>query len=255
MRTPAAEPWWSPFRTIGNAEVFHVDLTVNAAREASAYAWMDESEHAKAARYVFPITRRQYTLLRGALRRLLCERLSCDNADLTFETEEYGKPYAVVRGTPAEIQFNMSDSGRHGLIALATHGRIGIDVEERSDKRDLDGLSETVFGVDEQAAMASAVGQVKVERFYRLWTVKEALIKALGTGLRLDVSTFQVPAALLQGDPSAVFRFPHLPAFRWWVEDLGTADFAAAIAHEMAPEAEPAVSPGAPAVRGEQRQA
>ena len=159
--------------------------------------------------------------------------LVCSNDALSFKREKQGKPYAVVNGTPASIQFNVSDSGMHGLIAVATAGSVGIDVEERSVNRDLDGLAEMVFDAEEQVSLTAAVGEQKIERFYRLWTAKEALVKALGTGLYLDVSTFQAPPALLHGSTGAEFRFPHLPEVAWWVEDLGTSDFAAAIAHEM----------------------
>ena len=193
---------------------------------------------ARAGRFFYPGPRRRYTLLRGAVRALLCERLSCGNEELAFESAEHGKPYAVVRGAPAGIQFNMSDSEAHGLIAIAPAGRVGVDVEERSVERDIDGLAETVFGRDEQAHVAAARGQARVHRFYRLWTMKEALLKALGTGLALDVSTFQVPPALLRGEAVAEFRFPHLPETRWRVEDLGTEDFAAAIAHEIVADPE-----------------
>ena len=106
-------------------------------------------------------------------------------------------------------------------------------MEERSDKRDLDGLAQTVSGPDERAAVTAAAGKQKIHRFYHLGTVKEALLKALGTGLYLDVSTFQAPTALLRGESGAEFRFPHLPDVAWWVEDLGAGDFAATIAHEM----------------------
>ena len=188
-------------------------------------------------RYLYPGPRRRYILLRAAVRSLLSDRLSCGNEELTFESAEHGKPFAVVRGTPADIHFNMSDSGSHGLIAITPEGRVGIDLEERTENRDLAGLAETVFGQEEQAALAAADGRDRVERFYRLWTYKEALLKALGTGLYLDVSGFQVPAAILSGEAGAVFRFPHMPDVRWWIEDIGTEDFAAAIAHEMAVEA------------------
>lgn len=139
----------------------------------------------------------------------------------------------MVQGVPAGIQFNMSDSGAHGLIAIAPEGRVGIDAEERSVERDFDGLSEAVFGLEEQIIVESAKGAQKAEGFYRLWTMKEALVKALGTGLSLDVSGFQVPPALLCGESAAVFQFPHLAETRWWVEDLSTDHFAAAIAHEI----------------------
>ena len=59
------------------------------------------------------------------------------------------------------------------------------------------------------------------------------MLKALGTGLYLDVAGFQAPAALLRGESGAEFRFPHLPHVAWWVEDVSTGDFAAAIAHEV----------------------
>lgn len=249
MGIPAAEQWWRPLRCVGAAEVYFVDLSPHAGREAAAAARLSEDELARAGRFLYPGPRRRYILLRGAVRSLLCERLSCGNEELTFKSAEHGKPFAVVRGTPADIHFNMSDSGNSGLIAIVPRGRIGIDLEERTENRDLEGLAETVFGQEEQAAFASASGQRRVECFYRLWTYKEALLKSLGTGLYLDVAGFQVPAAILSGESGAVFRFPHLPDVGWWIEDIGTADFAAAIAHEVVPGLEQGSTDSAPAGR------
>ena len=233
MRIPVEDQWWSAFRKVGAAEVLHVELTPHSKNEAVASTLLSHAEHRRADRFLYPGPRRRYILLRAALRYLLCDRLGCGNDTLSFQTAKHGKPYAVVHGAPASIQFNVSDSGKHGLIAIAPAGSVGIDVEERSVKRDLDGLAEMVFDADERASMLTVAGKQKVERFYRLWTAKEALVKALGTGLYLDVSTFQAPLALLRGSTGAEFRFPHLPEVAWWVEDLGTSDFAAAIAHEM----------------------
>lgn len=255
MGIPLAEQWWRPFRDVGTAKVYFVDLSPHAVREATASAWLCEHESARADRFLYPGPRRRYILLRAAVRSLLCDRLSCANWELSFETGEHGKPYPVVRGAPADIHFNMSDSGNCGLIAITREGRIGIDLEERTENRDLEGLVATVFGHDEQAAFASASGRDRVERFYRLWTYKEALLKALGTGLYLDVSGFQVPAAILSGKMGAVFRFPHMPGVRWWIEDIGTADFAAAIAHEVVVEANRVTLGSAPAGRGSARRA
>ena len=233
MRVPVRQRWWHDFRTVGAAEVLYVRLAPHAQYEAAAASLLDDEERQRADRFAYPGPRRRYVLLRAALRALLCDRLGCRNDDLAFRAAEHGKPYAVVGGDPTSLQYNVSDSGSHGLIAIAPAGRLGIDVEERSGKRDLDSLSETVFGPDERAVVAAAAGQQKIDRFYRLWTVKEALLKALGTGLYLDVAGFQAPAALLRGESGAEFRFPHLPDVAWWVEDLGAAGFAAAIAHEI----------------------
>ena len=81
------------------------------------------------------------------------------------------------------------DSGscqRRGLIALAPHGRFGVDVEERFDRLVLDGMSEIVFGLDEQADFASVRGGEKFHLFFTLWTFKETLRENLGTGFALD---------------------------------------------------------------------
>lgn len=233
MLISVADQWWSPFRKVGAAEVLHVELAPHSENEAVASTLLSDGEHRRADRFLYPGPRRRYILLRAALRSLLCDRLGCSNDALSFKREKQGKPYAIVNGAPASIQFNVSDSGAHGLIAVAPAGSVGIDVEERSVNRDLDGLSEMVFDAEEQASVTAAAGEQKVERFYRLWTAKEALVKALGTGLYLDVSTFQAPLDLLHGSTGAEFRFPHLPEVAWWVEDLGTSEFAAAIAHEM----------------------
>ena len=232
---PVADRWWGAFRTVGLAEIFHVRLAPHPKAEALASTLLSCEEHRRADRFLYPGPRRRFILLRAALRSCLCDRLDCANDDLSFGAAEHGKPYAVVRAAPASIEFNGSDSGIHGLIAIAPAGPVGVDVEERSPDRDLDGLAETVFGPDEQAAVVPASGEQKVERFYRLWTIKEALVKALGTGLSLDVSSFQAPAAMLRGEPGAEFRFPQSPEVGWWVEDLGVADFAAAVAHAIIP--------------------
>ena len=100
------------------------------------------------------------------------------------------------------------------------------------------GAIRTAFAPAEQAELAAARGARKAELFFRLWTMKEALLKALGVGLSLDTSGFEIPPSLRQGAPTSLFRFPHAPTVGWRLDNLGNADFAAAVAHELKPEAE-----------------
>ena len=233
MPTSVAECWWQPFSKVGHAAVVHVDLTPHAAREAAALTWLDEKEQAHRQRYLHRGPRHRFALCRAALRALLCRRLGCRNERLAFGSSDHGKPYALVRGNPAPISFNVSHSGDHGLIALAEEGRLGVDVEERLPRRDLDGLIETVLGPDEQARLALAHGYRKLHLFYFFWTLKEALVKALGLGLSLDMSRFEIPPAMRQGGTTCTFQFPQTPTIRWRLKDLGNERFAAAIAHEL----------------------
>lgn len=200
---------------------------------------LNEEEQARWRGFRVDAPRREFAMCRGALRVILCQRLACPNEELTFDEGEHGKLSAVVRGQPASVSFNVSHSGRHGLIALADRGRLGVDVEPRSARRNLDVLIGEALTPAEQSRLAGAGPNRRRQLFFRLWTLKEALVKALGTGFQLHISEFEIPAALCNGQRLGEFRFPHLPEVRWRLENLGNQNFAAAIAHECAPTAVP----------------
>ena len=230
--------WWRPFCRAGGADVVHVDLKPHPERERAAFRLLNEAERGRWRSFRLDAPRSEFALCRAALRALLCRRLDCANSELTFEDGEHGKPEACVNGQPASIRFNVSHSRRHGLIALAASGRLGVDVEPRSARRNLDALMEEALTPAEQARLARAGEQRRRQLFYRLWTMKEALVKALGTGFQLHVSEFEIPAPMCDGQRLCEFRFPHLPEVRWRLENIGTPQFAAAIAHEIAPDGE-----------------
>ena len=232
MRNPFAERWWHPFTEIDRIVIEHVDLTRNAKFEAHALTWLNDQELERWQKFLFPGPKRRFALCRAALRKQLCERLGCSNEQLTFEESQHGKPSAAVHGRIAPISFNVSHSGNHGLLAFAPSGRIGVDVEERVYNRHIDLLCETVLGPNERTEIAQLRDQEKIEMFFHLWTVKEALIKALGVGISLDTSGFEVPLDMRRGAKREVFEFPHLPGVMWRIEDLSTEQFAAALAYE-----------------------
>ena len=212
-----------------------VDLSPHPGHEAHAWEWLNEEEKQRWRVFQYAGPRRRFALCRAALRATLCERLRCDNEKLGFENLPRGKPLAFVGGMPASVNFNVSHSGKSGLIAFNKNGRVGIDVEERKEREDLDGLIETVFGPQEQLELSVLAGEPRLRLFYNLWTIKEALVKALGDGHHVDFSEFQAPQGMRRGEPEGLFRFPHLPTPAWRVENLGNEDFAAALAFEVIP--------------------
>ena len=214
----------------------HVDLSPHPAREAAALEWLCGDERARWNRFLHEGRRRQYALCRAALRAVLCERPGFANDALSFRESERGKPHARLRGSPAPVSFSVSHSGVHGLLAFAREGRVGVDVEERVARKDLDALMEAVLTPEERAGIEAASGAgERLRRFCDLWTVKEALVKALGEGVHRDLAGFEVPAAMRRGVTTGEFRFPHLPEVTWRVENLGNERFAAAVAHERNP--------------------
>ena len=188
-----------------------------------------------ADRFLHPRPRRQFTLCRAVLRQILCRRLGCLNDELSFATGQYGKPFALVGGSPAPVAFNVSHDGRHGLIAFAPAGQIGVDVEERSARRDMDGDIRVLFAPSERAHFEALSGSRKTDLFYRLWTLKEALVKATGIGLSLDTTGFEIPWSVLAGTGPRQFSLPEMPDHAWNLESLGNAEFSAALAREAVP--------------------
>ena len=229
----ADRTWWSPFGVIDGVHIVHVDLGPDPGREKAAAAWLDRAEKKRLRRLRIDRPRREFALCRAALRANLCRLLGCANDRLSFDFHEHGKPFALVEGRAAPISFNVSHSAPHGLIAFAGRGRLGIDVEVLRADRDFDAIAGTVFGPEEQAVVAAAWGADKVRRFYRLWVLKEALIKALGTGFSLDPSGFEIPSDMVHGADSGRFRSPHEPADTWLLACPDDSRFAAAVAYEI----------------------
>lgn len=197
-------------------------------------SWLDRDEMQRRDRFLYGGARQRFTLCRAALRSVLCRELDCRNEHLAFEASEHNKPSATVRGRPAPISFNVSHSGRHGLIALAPGGRVGVDVEERVPHPNLDELIAAVMGPNERSELAAAPRSRRLHLFFNLWTMKEALSKAHGMGLSMDVARFEIPPAMREGAASGCFRFADLPDVAWRLHNIGTDEFAAAVAYEDA---------------------
>lgn len=231
----SAPPWWETLHASRDITVLHVDLNEDPARESTALAWLDTAEHRRRLGFTYSGPRRQFTLCRAALRAVLTGRLGCRNDQLSFGTATHGKPFALLDGAPAPVSFNVSHGGRHGLIALAAHGRLGVDVEERTEHRNFDLLVDATFGQEERAELAACKGPDRLHLFFRLWTMKEALLKAHGAGLLLDPTGFEIPATVRTGSPRGAVELPDLPGVPWQVVDLGNDEYAAAVAYELSP--------------------
>jgi 4'-phosphopantetheinyl transferase len=120
------------------------------------------------------------------LRRLLAGYLDRPPAALTFVREPcpgctgpHGRPAVVHTGPP--LHFSLAHS--RGLIAVAVAPRvIGVDVERLPSPETIEACTRALHP-GEQAELEAAPPGERRAHFGRLWTRKEAYLKALGTGL------------------------------------------------------------------------
>lgn len=225
--------WWRRVYQTHDIQVVHVDLSNNFENESAAYDTLDEQERKRAQAFHSETNRRQFVLCRAALRTNLCLQHGLDNAKLQVFAEWNEKPVAVIAGNTLMIEFNVSHTEDHGLLAFARQGRIGVDVENRESRPIIDEILYSVFSPKEQRLLRQTPEPVRRQIFFRLWTYKEALIKATGEGFRRDTSAFSIPESLLGQNRSEQMQLDDMPEVVWKIVNLETDQFAAAIAHEL----------------------
>lgn len=188
-------PAWSaappaPRPPPGVAYVLRFGLDVDERTQATLAGWLSPDEQQRAARYRPESVRRRFVVARATLRSVLGAALARPPATLRFVAGPHGKP--ALAGEPPPLRFNLSHSGELALVALGLDRELGVDVERR--RRHLDHLSiaRRFFAPDEVAALAALPQAQQEAAFYRCWTRKEALLKALGAGLTLPLAGFAV---------------------------------------------------------------
>ncbi|MEO1516763.1 MAG: 4'-phosphopantetheinyl transferase superfamily protein [Bacteroidota bacterium] len=90
---------------------------------------------------------------------------------------QYGKLFLN-----AQLDFNISHSDRLVICMISDEGAIGVDVEKRRPFKVED--IQTFLRPEEYAQLQN---DPTSERFYDFWTKKEAILKAKGLGLNLDL--------------------------------------------------------------------
>jgi 4'-phosphopantetheinyl transferase len=153
--------------------------------------------------------RTQYAVSHAILRILLGRYLGLRPSSLSFERNKFGKPSLAPALRVPEFTFNLSHTNNIGLLAIACRLAVGVDIEE---VRPVDrGMVEQYFSAQEQLALANLTGADWLEGFYTCWTRKEAILKAEGVGLNVNLNAFDVSlspnieAAMLEARPGARF--------------------------------------------------
>ncbi len=156
---------------------------------------MNTEERERAQKFVRG--KESYIVSRWLLRQTLGGYTGIAPEAVAFLRTDKGKPYLP----HSDIRFSLSHSGHWVLLAIARTKRVGIDVEAVGATRDLIGIAKNYYHPQEYAQLETLSPTAQAERFYRLWTLKEAFLKATGTGISagLDNIRFDFTEALEAG--------------------------------------------------------
>jgi 4'-phosphopantetheinyl transferase len=152
---------------------------------------------------------------RALLRETLSRYAPIRPQDWEFAPGAHGKP-AIAAPLGLRLRFNLSHAGGLVACALTLGDEIGVDLEDTSRALDPLELAEHVFSLDELTALRALAPASQRQRFFEIWTLKEAYLKARGLGFALAPQN----ARFDLGEPSRVrVRFMHEAEDRatdWW---------------------------------------
>lgn len=169
------------------------------------YGALNSVERDRAQSFYFEEDRQAYVAAHALLRHSLSAVLEGDPAGWRFAANAFGKPHLADPPPGCDLRFNLSHSRSRVAVALALGAEVGVDVEALDRATPLDpGIADACFAPDEATALRAIENEaLRRERFLRLWTLKEACIKATGYGLSQPLNAFSInPDRLWASSPS-----------------------------------------------------
>jgi len=145
---------------------------------------MDEADTGQIKKLKFENLRKRAIITKGLLRLLIGKYLNLNPGELVFSYNEFGKPF--IPDDKSGLQFNISHSDDMAVFAFSNLTEIGVDIEKVKVIEDMEGVMNLCFTEYEKNWFRAINDEPRVETFYKMWTIKEAFIKAIGRGFSFD---------------------------------------------------------------------
>jgi 4'-phosphopantetheinyl transferase len=192
----------------------------------------DETE--RADRFYFEKDRTQFIVRRGILKQIISKYLEIDPKNLLFEYNRFGKPFLNSNSPKHDFRFNMSHSKNMALYCISHQKDVGIDIEYIQKDIEFLQIIDRFFSHNEKKFIQKINIDKRKEAFFKIWTRKEAILKALGKGIsfpleKVDVSFNKDNFITRINDND----YGQCTESSWYVKDLlPTEDYVASIAIE-----------------------
>jgi len=182
---------------------------------AAPEAMLTAEEEARARRLVAPPVKRGFVAGRWLVRSVLAALTGVEPQALEIEAGRHGK---LLLGGQERVGpcFNLSHSGDLAALALVRDRRIGIDIEAERPLTDRALLARRMLGPRERKHFEALPDSARNSALLAAWTRKEAVLKAVGTGIAGSLQAIETPA---DSDDHAVVH-PEEPSATWCVRVL-----------------------------------
>ena len=175
---------------------FQATEALDDAAIAAAASVLSDDERARYVRFHFARDARDYAAAHALLRTTLSRYTDRAPARWRFDKTEHGKPFLIDHDA---LHASFSLSHTRGMVACAVTSDVdvGVDVECVDREVNAAAIAERFFAPAETRLLRQLGPDAQRDRFFDLWTLKEALLKALGAGLTMPLASlvFSVDAA------------------------------------------------------------
>lgn len=168
--------------------------------------FIPEDEKVKVNRSKFSVNRQNSIITYYFRRKILSQYLIIEPSEIEFSYNSYGKPL-ISEHQRSGIHFNYSHSGEFLIFAISKNIEVGVDIELVKDLPDMIDLAKNYFSEKELQHFHSLENKTdRVNFFYEIWTRKEALLKALGTGIIDDLRSINLMTLNnITGQPDLIY--------------------------------------------------
>ncbi|PPD22533.1 MAG: phosphopantetheinyl transferase [Methylomonas sp.] len=177
-----------PLLSVSGVDVWFDSLLSNEADLHHYWQLLSCEEQAKAGRFMQERHRRRYVVCHGKMRLKLGAYLNVAPASIGFARNAFGKPAVLdASGRQPTLAFNLSHSADWMVLAVGQRP-LGIDLEVWDERHNLTTLAESVLAPEEKIYWHGLPAAERTPAFYRFWTRKESLVKAVGVGIGVGVA-------------------------------------------------------------------
>jgi 4'-phosphopantetheinyl transferase len=198
------------------ADLVRVELATPDAMESEAErtaceAVLSAPERERAGRIRDASARDHFVLAHALARTALARAAAVDPGRIALRIGPRGKPEIDAPPEARPFRFNLSHTDGLAACAIARSAAVGVDVEARDRSVDPLPLAARFFAPAETAVLRALGDEPRRQRFLAVWTLKEALLKAIGVGIAgglarvafdLDAEPPRLLAGGVAGDPA-----------------------------------------------------
>jgi 4'-phosphopantetheinyl transferase len=166
--------------------------------EQNFYTLLCAEERERYGRFRFERDRQIFLVAHAFLRRVLSLYAPVEPDAWRFVANNNGRPEIAYPILNEPLYMNLSHTESLVATAIARLPEVGIDVENTNRPVSPMEIAPSVFTAEECQDLYTFSGEQRIQRFFELWTLKEAYVKARGMGLSLDLKQFRFVLGMSQ---------------------------------------------------------